>query len=353
MTQQVVQYFVSALAISQLLFMGLCYLAHYGQQPLSRLVAIFSIGLSSYIILAMPVTQSAPLPVQQFFWMLAISAPFLLWMISHRLFSNQLATPAWAWLVLLTYATLRLIGSSADGMGRELDGLSFVLFNYLPQIIMLVFSAHAMLLALHHVSNEPAEHKRNLRIAFVLTMGLLVSSIVASGFLPLLPEIVHIFFISVIFIHALFFNMFMFRLHEQSTHLTAPGERVSPPNIRTFYSRSDKTFYGQLNATLERDLLYASPGLTIKTLADAMQVREYMLRRFINQKLGYRNFNQFLNEFRVGKAIEILKENGESSAKISSIALDVGYASLSSFNKAFKELQGITPSVYRNRLVSS
>jgi AraC-like DNA-binding protein len=243
--------------------------------------------------------------------------------------------------------------ATRDGMGRELDGLSFVLFNYLPQIIMLVFSAHAMLLALHHVSNEPAEHKRNLRIAFVLTMGLLVSSIVASGFLPLLPEIVHIFFISVIFIHALFFNMFMFRLHEQSTHLTAPGERVSPPNIRTFYSRSDKTFYGQLNATLERDLLYASPGLTIKTLADAMQVREYMLRRFINQKLGYRNFNQFLNEFRVGKAIEILKENGESSAKISSIALDVGYASLSSFNKAFKELQGITPSVYRNRLVSS
>jgi AraC-like DNA-binding protein len=111
--------------------------------------------------------------------------------------------------------------------------------------------------------------------------------------------------------------------------------------------------YAQLNATLQRDLLYASPGLTIKTLADAMQVREYMLRRFINQKLGYRNFNQFLNEFRVKKAIEILKDSGESSAKISSIALDVGYASLSSFNKAFKEMQGITPSVYRNRLVSS
>jgi AraC-like DNA-binding protein len=352
MTQQVVQYFVSALAISQLLFMGLCYLAHYGQQPLSRLVAILSIGLTSYIILVMPVTQSAPLPFQQILWMLAISAPFLLWMIGHRLFSNQSAPPAWAWLVLLTYTTLHLIGLSAESMGRELDGLLFALFNYLPQTIMLAFSAHAMLLALHHFSNEIAEPRRNLRVAFVLSMGLLVSLIVASGFLAFLPEIGHIFFISVIFIHALFFNMFIFRLHEESIHLTAPGERVAPPNIRTFYSRSDKTFYGQLNATLERDLLYASPGLTIKTLADAMQVREYMLRRFINQKLGYRNFNQFLNEFRVGKAIEILKENGENSAKISSIALDVGYASLSSFNKAFKELQGITPSVYRNRLVS-
>jgi AraC-like DNA-binding protein len=93
--------------------------------------------------------------------------------------------------------------------------------------------------------------------------------------------------------------------------------------------------------------------LTITSLADAMQVREYLLRRFINQKLGYRNFNQFLNEFRVKKAIEILKDSGENGAKISGIALDVGYTSLSSFNKAFKELHGVTPSVYRNRLLVS
>ena len=55
----------------------------------------------------------------------------------------------------------------------------------------------------------------------------------------------------------------------------------------------------------------------------------------------------------VKKAIEILKSSGESGAKISGIALDVGYASLSSFNKAFKELHGVTPSVYRNRLLVS
>ena len=327
MTQQVLQYFVSALAISQLLFIGACYLFHYEQQALSRLVALFSICVTSYIILVMPVTQSAPLPFQQIFRMLAISALFLLWMISHRLFSNSLATPAWAWLVLLTYTTLRLLGSSDEVIGHELQGLSLVVFNYLPQTIMLAFCAHAMVLALQAVSNERAEPAHNLPVAFVLTMGLLISLIVASGFLASLPGIVHIYAISVIFVHALFFNMFIFRLQETSTHLTTTRERLSRANIRTFYSRADKTFYEQLNATLETDLLYASADLTIKTLADTMQVREYMLRRFINQKLGYRNFNQFLNEFRVGKAIDILKESGESSAKISSIALDVGYAS--------------------------
>jgi len=353
MTQQVVQYFVSALAISQLLFKGLCYLAHYGQQPLSRLVAIYCLGLASYIVLLMPVLQASPLPLQQIFLLLAITAPFLLWVISHRLFTNQLKTPLWAWFVLLTYTSLRLAGSAAIAMGYELDGLLFAVLMYLPLIIMLAFSSHAIFLAILHFNNDLVEYRRKLRVAFICTMGLIVSIIVASGFLHFLPEIVHTFFIGVIFLHALFFNIFIFRLHEESPRLAASAEQESASNIRTFYSRSDKTFYGQLNSTLERDLLYASPGLTIKTLAHAMQVREYMLRRFINQKLGYRNFNQFLNEFRVKKAIEILKGSGESGAKISGIALDVGYASLSSFNKAFKELHGTTPSVYRNRLVVS
>jgi AraC-like DNA-binding protein len=353
MTEHVVQYFVSALAISQLLFMGLCYLAHYRQQTLSRLVAMYSLGLASYIILLMPVIQDSPLPLEQIFLLLAISAPFLLWVISHRLFTNQRKTPTWAWLVLLTYLSLRLAGSSAIALGYELNGLQVAVLMYLPLIIMLAFSSHAIFLAIHHYNNDLVEHRRHLRVAFVVTMGLIVSIIVASGFMHFLPEIVHIYFIGVVFLHALVFNVCIFRLHEESPRLAAPSELASQPNIRTFYSRSDTTLYAQLNATLQRDLLYASPGLTIKTLADAMQVREYMLRRFINQKLGYRNFNQFLNEFRVKKAIEILKDSGESSAKISSIALDVGYASLSSFNKAFKEMQGITPSVYRNRLVSS
>lgn len=353
MTQQVVQYFVSALAISQLLFMGLSYLTHYGHNALSKLVASYSLGLASYIILMMPVIQASPLPLKQIFLLLAIISPFMLWVISHRLFTNQVKTPTWAWSVLLTYISLRLVGSSAVALGYELNGLLFAVLMYLPLIVMLAFSFHAIFLAIHHFNNDLVEHRRKLRVAFVFTMGLIVSIIVASGFLQFLPETVHIFFIGMMFLHALFFNIFIFRLHEESPRVAASGEPVSQPNIRTFYSRSDKTFYDQLNATLERDLLYASPGLTITSLAHAMQVREYMLRRFINQKLGYRNFNQFLNEFRVKKAIEILKDSGESGAKISGIALDVGYASLSSFNKAFKELHGVTPSVYRNRLLVS
>jgi AraC-like DNA-binding protein len=42
-----------------------------------------------------------------------------------------------------------------------------------------------------------------------------------------------------------------------------------------------------------------------------------------------------------------LLDPAEEHIPISSIALDVGYASLSSFNKAFKDTHGVTPSTWR------
>lgn len=96
---------------------------------------------------------------------------------------------------------------------------------------------------------------------------------------------------------------------------------------------------------MEEDRLYEKTGLTIAELAEALSMQEYLLRRLINQQLNYRNFNQFLNNYRINEACKKLKE---TRTPISSIALDVGYGSLSSFNKAFKERYNITPSDFRN-----
>ena len=73
-------------------------------------------------------------------------------------------------------------------------------------------------------------------------------------------------------------------------------------------------------------------------------MQEYRVRRLTNQQLGFRNFNQFLNNYRIEDARNRLLET-ESS--ISNIALDVGYASLSVFNKAFKDRYNLTPREYR------
>jgi AraC-like DNA-binding protein len=350
MTSLILHYSLSSLAISQLLFMGLSYLIHYRKQLLGQLVAIYSFSLMSYIILVMPVVQEASFPLVMFFRCMAISAPFLLWLISRHLFSNKSTVPLWAWATLALYITLRLSGSVITRSGQELNDIQFILLLYLPQSIMLAFATHAIYTAIRHFKDDLVEPRRRLRVPFVLAMGMIVAVIVGSGFLYFLPNTVRIIYFVVIFLCVLYFNIATFRLHKDSPQLAVASLSMVTGNVSQLETRADKALFERLQLAMENNQLYAKTGLTIRELAQALPIQEYLLRRFINKKLHYSNFNQFLNEYRIKKATRRLIAPASQTDQISTIALDVGYASLSSFNKSFKELHGVTPSVFRSKL---
>jgi AraC-like DNA-binding protein len=75
--------------------------------------------------------------------------------------------------------------------------------------------------------------------------------------------------------------------------------------------------------------------------------QEYKVRRLINGELGFRNFNDFLNKYRVNDACEILNDPSQNRKTILEIAYSLGYQSIGPFNKAFKELKETTPTVFR------
>lgn len=100
---------------------------------------------------------------------------------------------------------------------------------------------------------------------------------------------------------------------------------------------------------LMQDGAYRQEGLTLADLAEKLEVPAYRLRRAINQHLGYRNFNCFLNTYRTQAAAAMLADPAHKPTKILAIALEVGFRSLAPFNKAFKEAYGIPPSAYRRR----
>jgi AraC-like DNA-binding protein len=93
--------------------------------------------------------------------------------------------------------------------------------------------------------------------------------------------------------------------------------------------------------------VYREEGLTIGSLAARLRTREHVLRRVINQGLGYRNFNDFLHSFRIREACERLRRAEDARLPVLSIALDVGYGSIGPFNRAFKARMGMTPTQFR------
>jgi AraC-like DNA-binding protein len=102
-----------------------------------------------------------------------------------------------------------------------------------------------------------------------------------------------------------------------------------------------------LGEQLEERYVYREEGLTIGSLAGRLGTREHVLRRVINQGLGYRNFNEFLHAYRIREACERLRRSEDARLPVLSIALEVGYGSIGPFNRAFKARTGMTPTRFR------
>jgi AraC-like DNA-binding protein len=100
----------------------------------------------------------------------------------------------------------------------------------------------------------------------------------------------------------------------------------------------------RLTRAMTEDQAYRREGLTLAELAKTLEVGEAVLRRLINQELGYRNFNDFLHHYRLQEASQRL---ASEDLPILSIALECGYGSIGPFNRAFRQRFGMTPTEYR------
>jgi AraC-like DNA-binding protein len=113
---------------------------------------------------------------------------------------------------------------------------------------------------------------------------------------------------------------------------------------------ASKEWAAELSAVTQRvesKFLYREWGLTIGKLAAEMDLPEHRLRRLINSGLGYRNFNDFLNQYRIEEATQRLADPKQARIPVLTIALEAGFRSLSTFNKAFKDIHQETPTSFR------
>lgn len=92
---------------------------------------------------------------------------------------------------------------------------------------------------------------------------------------------------------------------------------------------------------------YRQPELTIGRLSQELGIPEHQLRRLINQQLGFTNFSHYLNSYRIPAICQQLADVKLKHIPILTLALDMGYGSIASFNRAFKQQMAQTASEYR------
>jgi AraC-like DNA-binding protein len=105
-----------------------------------------------------------------------------------------------------------------------------------------------------------------------------------------------------------------------------------------------------LLASLERTMAeqrpYLDPELDLATLAATLGITGHQLSQLLNRELGV-TFAHYVNERRVRDARRILEDPGQRDLTILAVALEVGFRSKNTFNRAFRKHAGVAPSACR------
>jgi AraC-like DNA-binding protein len=93
---------------------------------------------------------------------------------------------------------------------------------------------------------------------------------------------------------------------------------------------------------------YLDSSLTIQDLSEQVQMPVKDLSTLINLYMD-KHFFDFVNEYRIEKAMQILKDSSQKEVTVLEILYQVGFNSKSSFNTSFKKYTGKTPTDYRKQ----
>lgn len=124
-----------------------------------------------------------------------------------------------------------------------------------------------------------------------------------------------------------------------------PEEARARASARPARTAEDVRIAECVRQALEQKALYRQAELKVADLAAHLGQPEHRVSRAITQGLGERNFNQLVNRHRIQDACRALREHPQRP--ILDIALDCGFASLGTFNRAFRTMVGCTPSAWR------
>jgi len=97
---------------------------------------------------------------------------------------------------------------------------------------------------------------------------------------------------------------------------------------------------------------FMDSSLSVYDLAKQIDVPARELSIAINHNLN-KHFFDYVNEYRIKKAMEIFKNTGDEKLTVLEVLYEVGFNSKSSFNTAFKKFTGTTPSEFKRKASNS
>ena len=317
----------------------------------SRWLMILLAGI--FIYLLRPLVQAQSPAVNFLIDLPTILIPAAFWLFAHQLCAERDPFPTWGW----TLIALELMIDLASQLHIH------PLFYVLAQPFKIGLIVAGIVTLLQQLQSDLVTERRQLRVTLLIAIGGYMVVVVCADFLfSYFPTPVGIPTLHAVLATTLAFGACLWLLalspnaleeslpqraaSAESEH-TAAEETTQAP-VTPPMDQAQRALMQQLNAHMENGG-YRHTGLTIRELAEQLGSREHILRALINKHLGFRNFNEYLNQYRINEASRRLADANEAHLPVLSIALDIGYRSLSPFNAAFRRYHDCTPTEFRRQ----
>ncbi|GAB4424733.1 MAG: helix-turn-helix domain-containing protein [Turneriella sp.] len=275
-----------------------------------------------------------------------VGQPVFFWLTANTLFDDQFRLRSWHYLLIagkFILAAILSAGRPIPNIFRPVDPAE--LPRILPNFFYtLAFVFHAMATLLRTNRSDLVEPRRRLRTMVLFVTGLLiVQALISASVLRPLGFGAVSDGLSLLLIYAALLAGVAWGNADWDALFLVPARNSG---------EGDPQVMQKALAAMEKDELFRTEGLTVTALAEKLGLPEYKLRRAINGGLGYRNFNEYLNFYRIRAARKFLEDAKQRDYPLIHLALDLGYPSPAPFNRAFKEATGMAPGEYRRKFAS-
>jgi AraC-like DNA-binding protein len=306
---------------------------------------------------------TAPLvPKSSLWWTLPIlsSLPAVFWLWARAAFDDDFVLRRWhgaLWLAIVAF-----------GFAVSLSWTSWPAFsrggNKLLSAVAVVLAVAAAVQTVKTWRVDLVARRRRLRFAMLAFNVVFIGIVAGAGFFSLpvvapgspdsLPTAVSLFVVSMLAGLGVFGAPATVAVND-ATAAIVPGDtrgQARADHAAAGGIAVDPVLLRRLDQLMTVERIYRQEGLAIGALAARFDVPEYRLRQAINEGLGYRNFNAFLNRYRIGDAKAALSDIAQREVPVLTIAMDAGFQSIGPFNRAFKAETGMTPSEFRREALA-
>lgn len=315
-----------------------------------RLMTPLAISLAALLLGTAPSESGLSRDLRFLFRLVDVPNTILVWLLAKSLLNDDFKMSPLYWLLAALYCIPLWI------VRLDLNGF----FDVVTIYHVYALNAYALALFIYllfdiirNLTDDLVEPRRKLRIVLVFAIVVLTIVAITSEFILIgdAQSLQTSFKLLVIYplLIAIYFWMFKIRTEHFSFQAVERRNSREPDHDLNL---KDAALLKKLNSEMQGKEAWRQTDLTIKKLSARLGTTEHSLRYLINQRLGYRNFSAYVNEYRI-KAIKLAFFAPETiGLPILTIALDNGFNSLPPFNRAFKSIEGVTPRLYRAQMVN-